>query len=265
MENSASLAMFQLSQVHLQTLEICPRKFQYQFVDQLSLPQLAAATERQQQGQQFHQLMQQQALDLDIQPLLAQDAALQAWFQTFDQHPPPLIQGDRLSEVSHTLAVGGGVLTAVFDLLIQGPAQAQIVDWKTYARPLNPTQLQQRWQSRLYPFILAATGCYRPEDITLTYWFVTGEPHALTFPYSTAQYQQTQQHIQAIIQSLEQWLTDWRDRQQPFPQAPVSAGHCVAENHLCPFVSYCDRHPAQQPPPVAHWLNLDAIAEVPPN
>jgi PD-(D/E)XK nuclease superfamily len=80
-----SLPFLQLSQGHLQILETCPRKFQSVFLDNLTFPQPSLASEKQALGKQFHQLMQQRELGLEIQPLLDDSPKLQGWFQHF--HP----------------------------------------------------------------------------------------------------------------------------------------------------------------------------------
>jgi PD-(D/E)XK nuclease superfamily len=257
----------QLSQSHLQTLSVCPRKFQYSFLEQLMLPRLDASSEQQQLGTQFHRLMQQYELNLDIQPLLQDNPKLQEWFQRFRQSPPPMILGSRQSEHQRTLTFQDVTLVAIYDLLIQGQViqgqgQAQIIDWKTYRRPPNAQTLKDHWQTRLYPFILTETSDYLPEQLAMTYWFA--EPsksgsHWIHFPYSNQLHQQTQADLEILMSSLQSWIQSFAQAQ--LPQAALSAGHCISQTQRCAFVNLCDRFPNDQSTHPA-LTDIRAIAEL---
>ncbi len=234
-----SIQLLQLSQAHLQTLEICPRKFQYLFLEPVALPRVESDSPQQQLGIQFHRLMQQHELGLDIQPMLADNPLLQDWFQQFQQCPPLMVTGTHYSEHQRTLIFEDIALTAVYDLLIQNADQAQIFDWKTYRRPDNPQRLQNSWQTRLYPFILAETSAYRPEQLSMTYWFAQAdESHTLEIPYSAALHQQTRADLLALLSPLQEWIGS---PQVPLPQADFAAGHCSSSDHRCPFIFPCNR------------------------
>jgi PD-(D/E)XK nuclease superfamily len=252
-----SIQLLQLSQAHLQTLEICLRKFQYLFLEPVALPRIESDSVQQQLGHQFHRLMQQHALGLDIQPMLVDNPLLQDWFQQFQQCPPPIVSGTHHSEHQRTLIFEGIALTAVYDLLIQNAAQAQILDWKTYRRPINPQQIQNSWQTRLYLFILTETSDYRPEQLSMTYWFAqANEDHTLDIPYSATLHQQTRADLLALLSPLQKWL---ESPQVPLPQTDFAAGHCISLNHRCPFVFPCNRvDPLARPT----LINLDKIAEL---
>ena len=261
---------WQLSQGHLQLLTACPRKFQHLYLDQLAAPRLEAPQTPQRLGRQFHQLMQQQDLGLDVHPIVAAHPDLARWLAAFAQAPPPMIAGDRHSEHQCTLLQQGYVLVAVYDLLIQGTQQAQILDWKTYRRPRNPDTLRQHWQTRLYPYLLAATSPYPPEQITMTYWFAEADPDRpaaerfLTFPYNQTWHQQTQQDLTHHLEQLSQWLRH-NDQGQPFPQVPLAAGQCYTEHTQCDFVGRCQRQQEQAAVLAATEALVDvgAIAEIP--
>jgi PD-(D/E)XK nuclease superfamily len=252
----------QLSQTHLQTLSTCPRKFQYSFLEQLALPKLDASSEQQQLGTQFHRLMQQHELNLDIQPLLQDNPKLQEWFQRFQQSPPPMVLGSRHSEHQRTLSFQNVTLTAIYDLLIQGQNQAQIIDWKTYRCPPNAQMLKDHWQTRLYLFILAETSDYLSEQLAITYWFA--EPsksgsHWIHFPYSHQLHQQTQADLERLLSSLQSWMQSFPQAQ--LSQAALSAGHCISQIQRCPFVNLCDRFPDDRPARPA-LTDISAIAEL---
>jgi hypothetical protein len=256
-----------LSQAHLQHLETCPRKFQYGVIEQLNWPQAYFDLEPRKLGLQFHQLIQQQEFGLDIQPLLQENSQLQQWLEQLQEAPPPLISGQRHSEQSRTLRLDEFVLVAVYDLLIEGQEQAQIIDWKTYRRPPQLETLQRQWQTRLYPFLLAETSAYTPDQISMGYWFT--EPlstqgtssHWITFPYSTVLHEETRLVLQGLLGQLREYLTDWTAGRN-LPQVPLAAGRCYSQTQRCPFIHYCQRSPEQTTNAV-DLMDLAMIAEVP--
>ena len=260
----------QLSQGHLNCLAACPRKFQHLYLDRLGLPQVEAPQAQQLLGRQFHQLMQQRILGLEIGPLVQTDPHLERWLNAFEHWPPPMIGGDRESEHQRTLLQQGSVLVAVYDLLIQGEQQAQILDWKTYGRPRDLEALRQNWQTRLYLYLLAETSAYPPEQIVMTYWFAEGNPDRpaadrfLTIPYDQACHQQTQQDLTHLLDQLNQWFMD-NERGQDFPQVPLTAGQCYSTQMRCDFVGHCQRQQSQAAvlEAVAALGEIEAIAELP--
>ena len=152
----------------------------------------------------------------------------------------------------------------VYDLLLTGSHHAKILDWKTYPRPHHPVGLQQHWQTRLYPFVLAETSDYPPEMISMVYWFFqtadranqAASPQRLTIAYSSAQHDRTRQDLTQLLDSLTQWLQDY-DQGQPFPQVR-DRSPC----QRCSFAIRCDRQEATSPLAIDPLLCLDDIAEL---
>ena len=262
--------IWQLSQGHLSLLDACPRKFQHRYLDRLETSVGLENNSHQQLGSQFHQLMQQRALGLEIAPLLATEPRLQAWFDAFVQTPPPMIEGERESEHQRLCWQEGYVLVAIYDLLIQGPEQAQIIDWKTYVLPKRADRLRHHWQTRLYLYLLAETSDYRPEQLSMTYWFADAStrPEAmtnfLTFPYSSTWHEQTQQDLSQLLTMLSQGLLAY-ETGQAMQQVALTAGKCESPNHRCEFAERCQRR-LQEDEAVAlrdALADIDAIAELP--
>lgn len=242
-------ALFQISQAHLNLLTICPRKFQYVYLDQLGLPQLPEDQESLVLGNRFHLLMQQRELGLSIEELVQADIQLQRWFDAFNQAPPQMLSGERQSEHRRSLCWQNYLLVGVYDLLILGEQQAQILDWKTYLRPQNQQWLKQNWQTRLYPYILAETSDYSPEQICMTYWFAESkgrqhaEPHSLTYRYNAALHEQTRLDLTQALSQLTDWLEIYYQGDL-FPQVAVEAGQCHrddGETLSCRFAVRCQR------------------------
>ena len=209
-----------IAQAHLDIWETCQRRYQYNFLEGLSLPD--ADLQRKQNlvlGANFHLLMQQQQLGLDVSDLANSDPALQTWLAAFKQQPPIMIAGDRLCEHRRTLEVamemplhhkqnlhrdqGYFVLTAIYDFLILGDRKAQILDWKTHQVAIAANTLKNKWQTRLYLYLLAKTTNYAPEQISMTYWFAN-TAESVIINYSEAEYRRTETELQQILTEINQ-------------------------------------------------------------
>ncbi|MBD2000789.1 PD-(D/E)XK nuclease family protein [Leptolyngbya sp. FACHB-541] len=247
--------LIRLSQAQLNLLETCPRKFQQVYLDQLGTPIASEQQDQMNWGSRFHLLMQQRELGL---PMLTDttDPLLQNSVDAFIQAAPELFQQQavfRQSEHRRTLEFQGYLLTVVYDLLILNPQQAQILDWKTYPLPQNQRWLAESWQARLYPFVLAETSDYSPEDISITYWFVRAtqsasgiseetseiklQPQSLRFNYSTSKHQAIRSKLGSLLDQLTAWLKDYQAG-TPFPQVEAAESQCG----FCAFDVRCQRH-----------------------
>lgn len=244
--------LLRLSQSHLNTLAICPRRFQHTYLEQLKTPMGLEQQQRTTWGSQFHLLMQQRELGLPIDTFSTDDpvtSELQKSVEALVNIAPHLFtsnpQTGREAEHCRTLRFQQYLLTVVYDLLITTPHNATILDWKTYLIPTDRKRIVQNWQTRLYLYVLAETSDYAPEQIAMTYWFVKlpSTPQSLTLPYSQAQHEQTQQNLEELLLCLDDWLVAYQKDGQPFPQVSFSKGHCRS----CSFVSRCERTLEAQP------------------
>lgn len=267
-----------LSQGNVTILETCPRQFQHQVLEQLGVPQLGELWEGLQLGSQFHQLMQQRAQGLPIASIVAGNRDLSRWFQAVEDYADVLFPQTSIepvwteSEHVRTLAWMNHTIVGVFDYLVLYPNAAQILDWKTYPKPMDPRSIQNSWQSRLYPFLLAQTTDYPPDAIEMRYWFFQGkrkskakpdseldsipdsilnskpdskpdpkmgaehEPQLLRLPYSQEQQAKTAQDLTRILTSFDQWLHNYEQYGQDFPQTEQRST-C----QTCAFAVRCDR------------------------
>jgi len=248
LEESTGLSLTQSS---LQTLADCPRKFQHVYLEQLALPNFQTKAGAnlgvdlpQDLGTWFHRLLQQRELGLDIAPLLATNEPLPQWYEAFETAPPPMIAGRRESEHRRQCLLQGVTIVGIYDLVIWGKNQAQILDWKTYQRPQTSDYLKQHWQTRLYPYLLAATTDYPPDNIAMTYWFALARDgeHSLSFRYSRGLHEQTHQVLTQISQKLQAWISAY-DQGTPLPQVDVIKGRCSN----CEFAYRCHRQPPAEP------------------
>lgn len=231
-----------LSQGQLNLLERCPRQFQHTYLEQLSSPSNPEQQERQTWGSRFHLLMQQRELGLPIASLVQEDTQLQRWMNAFASAAPEILTPDtnsqfRESEHCRTLQVQDYLLTVIYDLLIADDRSTQILDWKTYPKPQNRRWVEQNWQTLLYPYVLAETSDYLPEQISMTYWFVQSEqPQSLKFTYNNTQHQKTKEKLHKLLNQLTYWLQRY-EQGHPFPQVADGSKLCDS----CQFVTRCDR------------------------
>jgi CRISPR/Cas system-associated exonuclease Cas4 (RecB family) len=235
-----------ISQGHLNIWEICRRKYQYSFLEVLSLPEADLdRKEKLQLGAKFHLLMQQKELGLDISALAGSEAQLQTWLGAFEKQPPMMIAGDRLCEHRRTLEISSAismhddsenrdrdqgyfVLTAIYDMLILGDRQAQILDWKTHQVAIPLHTLKANWQTRLYLYLLAQTTKYDPEQISMTYWFANSA-QSVIIEYSRSEHEQTATKLQQILIEMSQ--------AQTYPKLDLHSLACKN----CEFRDRCDR------------------------
>ncbi|NEO82630.1 MAG: PD-(D/E)XK nuclease family protein [Moorea sp. SIO4G3] len=169
----------------------------------------------------------------------------------------------RHSEHRQTLEFQGCLLTVVYDLLLFRSDHAYILDWKTYPLPPDTTSLTHNWQTRLYPFVLAETSPYLPEQISMIYWFVRSkpghppQPQSWQFDYTAAHHELIRQDLTRVLASLTHHLEG--DRPNPsFPQVDEALGYCPQ----CQFALRCHRSPSGQASQPPNGLKVDEIEEV---
>jgi len=263
----AAKPLIHLSQSQLQILEACPRKFQHRYLEQLSPPPPPLEQDRLTWGSNFHLIMQQRELGLPVEPLIAEDEAMSNALAALLIAAPELFatlpQTVRSPEHPLTWELQGYLFTAIYDLFIANPSTVQIIDWKTYQKPQTSQFLVQQWQTKLYLYLLAATGRYSPEQISMTYWFVrTTPPQQVTIAYSQQLHQEIHQELSDLLEDLDTYLEQYQSQGLGFSQVSPTAGLCLG----CSFAARCGRGDRSQIDIIQTNLtdltDLDAIAEV---
>lgn len=257
-----------LSQRHLNILSSCPRKFQHTYLDQFGSVTTPEQQEKLSWGSHFHLLMQQRELGLPIESLLQEDSKMQHSVVALISAAPeiltpnPTSENFRDSEHFRSFNFHGYLLTVAYDLLIASEKKAQILDWKTYPEPKKRHFLEQDWQTRLYMFVLAETSDYKPEEISMTYWFVQSqpEPKSLKFAYNTEKHEQTKEDLIGLFNQLNYWLERYKMGEE-FPQIAESSRDC----NFCQFAVRCERSLENQEAAINREkiLALANIEEVP--
>jgi hypothetical protein len=289
--------MLTLSQAHLSLIDACPREFQYRILDRLSGPIDPEVQARLAWGAMVHRLIEQQSLGLDLGPLLALNPefrsplarlgrSIGAGFPTSPTDPD---DPDRYySEHPRQLQLGGFALMAVYDGLLLTAERAEIVDWKSYAKPRRSAALINHWQTRLYLYLLVETSDYRPDQVAMTYWFVGESPGELAHEsgdgdssgdlaadpaaclrvaYDDRQHQQTQGDLLERLARLSRWLADYGaslddgaddGANNRIADRPIRGFDQVADRSRCgscAFVARCGRDAV----PELDWQSLPEL------
>ena len=252
-------ALLPLTRGRLETFLACQRRFQLRYLAQLPWPEsppqadLAQAARR---GQQFHQLLAQHFLG--VTPATGQDDELARWWQTFQTNGPTLPAGTYLPELTLTIPWRSQRLTGRFDLIIRTPDHLYLYDWKTEHRPRPAHILRQDWQTRLY-LLLAVNGSqalgagpYRPEQISLTYWFANAPDKTVTFNYDADEHQRQAAALTILVQQLETQLA------QADSSWPLTSNLALCPR--CAYQLYCGRQDVASTGPASEEL-LDAWLE----
>ncbi|RMH68582.1 MAG: PD-(D/E)XK nuclease family protein [Gemmatimonadetes bacterium] len=234
---------FQFSQSCLTLFDQCPRKFYLRDVKKLAWPapvthQLTEQDAKIRRGQAFHQLVYQEALGLEVSPLLQQDEKLKQWWVNYTVTPPDLPAGEHLSEVELSVPFEGYRLTAKYDRLIFTPSgEAVIVDWKTSESPPKYNQLKESWQTAVYCYVLAEGSQHlygetaiSPAQISFVYWYAEYPAQPVVIAY----HETFHQHVKAKLQNAIQKITQLRT-EADFTKTEKKDKECPQ----CQYRSYC--------------------------
>jgi PD-(D/E)XK nuclease superfamily len=265
--HSQTQAPIVISQRHLSLFDHCPRHYQAEILEQRSLPISEHQRYALQRGQHFHHLLQQRALGVVS---AIHDPQLDRWLDRL--HHAAMLQphGDsrvyQLAEHTRTLSMPPFTLLVRYDALIADRDRADIIDWKTYARPKQPQKLANHWQTRLYRYVLAATSEYPPDRITMVYWFAESEADArggsdrVTFPYDADQFQRDDHEIRQLLDRLATYrLSPQVGPRPPFPNRLELGQPCDRDRCACLRLQLLSDRELGQPA-----IEIDDIDEVVP-
>ncbi len=218
---------FQFSQSSLQDFVDCRRRFQLRYQERLAWPAIETEPVSQHehflnQGARFHQMAQQHLLGVPFERLrlMIHDADLARWWEnyhTFWRQSPALedlelSDARRIPEISLSAPLAGSRLVAKYDLILMtSDGQALIIDWKTSQKRPKRSQLEERLQTRVYPYLLVRAGTHlnqgaalQPESVEMIYWFVNFPENPARFRYSQDKYHKDATYLQDVITTIQQ-------------------------------------------------------------
>lgn len=240
---------FQFSQSSLHDFETCARRFKLRYIDQLRWPAIESepveeAERLAQLGQDFHRLVQQHLVGLDIDTLNATvqhaEPALQNWWHNYLAHRPAALSEAKLyPELQLSTPLRGYRLQARFDLLAAQPDGAfVIIDWKTSKQKPPRHVLKRRMQTRVYFYTLIAAGAalnngrpIDPANITMIYWYPNFPDAPETIDYSNKLFKRDEQLLIDLVERIK--LAAENDN-FPLVEDKKPCTYCV-------YRSYCNR------------------------
>lgn len=265
---------FVFSQHSLQDYADCPRRFWLRYLEQLAWPAPPAEPLEEYErhrllGEQFHRLAHQALLGIDFQ-LLAKiaesDSLLLTWWENFERLFPSLVTGSRKMEFSLSVPIKQYRLFARFDMIQKwkDPVRWVIWDWKTGDKSPRLNSLLQRWQTRVYRYVLVEAGSSifgeespKPEDVEMVYWFAGAPEKSVRMPYSREQFEKDREDIFQLL--------EWIEQDEEFLPT-LEEKRC----RFCVYRSFCSRGFAgniqdweeEEEVPEFPVLNFDQVSEI---
>jgi CRISPR/Cas system-associated exonuclease Cas4 (RecB family) len=234
---------FVFSQSSLQDYFDCERRFQLRYIENLSWP--AVATEpllenerRQNEGKQFHRMIQQYILGVSEEKLsrLTKSPEFSRWWDNFLRSK--LLQSGyaHYPELILLSPLGSYRLMAKYDLVsVREGNKVIIYDWKTFHRRPRDERMSVRLQTIVYRTLLVQSGAFlnkgipfQPEMVEMIYWYSEFPSEPARFPYTMSQFNRDWQTLSSMVSEI--------DRQRSFPMTED-----VKKCEYCPYRSYCER------------------------
>lgn len=210
---------FHFSQNNLQDFVDCPRRFELKYIMKLEWPALKSEPVieqeyRMRQGQIFHQMIHQYFLNIPVPKItrFADEYNLSIWWSNFLKFCPVFpLPAQKLPEHTISIPFQNYRLTAKYDLLVvEANLRTIILDWKTSSKIPRRNFLQQRLQTRIYPFIIAETSVFennslfsfQPQQIQMVYWFAEKPSKPEIFEYNDTTHSNNKLYLSNLIQNI---------------------------------------------------------------
>jgi CRISPR/Cas system-associated exonuclease Cas4 (RecB family) len=233
---------FLFSQGNLQDYVDCRRRFQLRHIEKLAWPAVRnePVIEYEQamfQGQKFHRLVNGYFLDIPVNRLveMAEAGGILDWWTHFLElmaEIPHVKKSGAHSEVTYLDEIGTHRLIARYDLVFMDQGKIVIYDWKTSKTRPQRNHLQNRLQTRIYPYLLVERSgkMVDPRQVMMVYWFSEFPAQPEMFIYSKGQMQQDKTYLANLVSEIERIESD---EFYPTPQK-TKCRYCV-------YRSLCDR------------------------
>jgi hypothetical protein len=240
---------FLFSQGSLQDFVDCQRRFELRYILSIRWPAIQSEpiieNERfLQTGAKFHHMVHQYLLGVpnDLLTASIQDHDLERWWENFLAFSQRLTVDQEIvalhPEIVLTAPLGPHRLLAKYDLIVvKADGRFLIYDWKTARKPPKRQWLEERLQSRVYPYVLARAGGVlnknipvEPDQVEMVYWFAEQPESIGRFPYDRLKFQQDDTYLLELVSRIERLET------AGFPM--------TSDQRRCAFCTYrslCDR------------------------
>ncbi len=236
---------FSFSQHNLQDYVDCPRRFQLKYIQKVAWPAIQSEPvlelERQMNlGVRLHRILHQMYLGLD--PLIVvnenDDIELKIWVQNHLEFQKLRNIKYSYPETTLSSSLNGFRIIAKFDLIaVTNDGELLILDWKTSKRKPKRIALQQRLQTRIYPWVLFRSlqklipgGGSLPSQISMIYWFADFPDDEEIFNIDKARLDADEEYLSTLISSI---LSTRDDKFIKTSNDKIC--------RFCPYRSYCER------------------------
>ena len=211
---------FRFSQGSLQDFIDCHRRFELRYITRQAWPAVESEpyleNERlMQQGQRFHQLVQQYFVGISMEKLSAmiQDQDLMRWWGNFREFVEVVEASGEwdgfriLPETIFSVPIENDYLLAKFDLLlINEDGRSLIYDWKTSRKRPRRLWLSERLQTRVYPYVYIKKLLLQNQlleggidKLKMVYWFTDYPDGAVEFSYSERKFREDEDYLKSLV------------------------------------------------------------------
>ncbi|MBI9048313.1 MAG: PD-(D/E)XK nuclease family protein [Anaerolineaceae bacterium] len=208
---------FHFTASNLQDYLTCERRFELKAIQQCQWPALPSQPVQEQEehmrnGILFHQYVNQCFLGIPSQNIsdLIQNTSMLQWWNNFLQTFDDQIRKEFIA-FEHTLAgyLDEFSILSKIDALRVKDQQWIIYDWKTGLHLPKAQTMQNKIQSRLYPYMLATFGAglnnntpLQADQISMMYWFPEFPNQEIQFSYSKSKYDEDQLFLKELMAEI---------------------------------------------------------------
>lgn len=158
-----------------------------------SLPTLTSSSTN--NGNQFHLLMQQIGLGINVDNILAQHPQLKKWVDTASQYLQ--ISGNKQWNVDLSYKFNEAYLIENYDFIATHEDRITAIDW-TISKPKEFNNLFHSWKTQLRLFLIHENTGVKCENISLIYLFVN-DAASYQCCYNQKQHQENKNKLSFII------------------------------------------------------------------
>jgi hypothetical protein len=234
------LNYFYYSQNSLNTFSKCPLKFKMQYIEDISWkndsPIDVEYYKSMKVGLAFHLICERY---FSGTPLGIEDCSeeLIRWTKALESKMPLKEENLYFPEFEIKMMKNHIKLQAKYDLIIVKPqGQIEIWDWKTENRKLNRKDMEKRFQTIVYTYVLKEK-CKElldidvsPENIKMIFWQPQYEKENIEINYSQMQHDKNEKFIEEIINNINSY-----DFQKDFNKELY-----VKQCRFCEFNYFCN-------------------------